>query len=25
MKKVLFLNGGKQFAHSEGRYNATLH
>jgi modulator of drug activity B len=25
MKKVLFLNGGKQFAHSDGRYNATLH
>ncbi|PBP98701.1 NAD(P)H-dependent oxidoreductase [Pseudomonas congelans] len=25
MKKVVFLNGGKQFAHSEGRYNATLH
>ncbi|RMO09979.1 putative proteinH quinone dehydrogenase MdaB [Pseudomonas cichorii] len=25
MKKILFLNGGKQFAHSEGRYNATLH
>jgi putative NADPH-quinone reductase len=25
MKKVLFINGGKQFAHSEGRYNATLH
>lgn len=25
MKKVLLLNGGKTFAHSEGRYNATLH
>lgn len=25
MKKVLLLNGGKQFAHSDGRYNATLH
>lgn len=25
MKKVLLLNGGKNFAHSEGRYNATLH
>jgi len=25
MKKILLLNGGKQFAHSEGRYNATLH
>lgn len=25
MKKVLLLNGGKEFAHSEGRYNATLH
>lgn len=25
MKKVLFLNGGRQFAHSDGRYNATLH
>ena len=25
MKKILFLNGGKQFAHSDGRYNATLH
>ncbi|MFJ5294921.1 NAD(P)H-dependent oxidoreductase [Pseudomonas sp. NPDC088368] len=25
MKKVLFINGGKQFAHSDGRYNATLH
>ena len=25
MKKVLFLNGGKQFAHSDGRYNTTLH
>lgn len=25
MKKVLFLNGGKQFAHSAGLYNSTLH
>jgi modulator of drug activity B len=25
MKKVLLLNGGKKFAHSDGRYNATLH
>ncbi|WP_028237993.1 NAD(P)H-dependent oxidoreductase [Stutzerimonas azotifigens] len=25
MKKILLLNGGKQFAHSNGRYNATLH
>lgn len=25
MKKVLLLNGGKQFAHSDGRYNLTLH
>jgi modulator of drug activity B len=25
MKKVLLLNGGKQFAHSNGQYNATLH
>jgi NADPH dehydrogenase (quinone) len=25
MKNVLLLNGGKQFAHSDGRYNATLH
>ena len=25
MKKVLLLDGGKQFAHSDGRYNATLH
>ena len=25
MKKVLLLNGGKQFAHSDGRYNTTLH
>ncbi|WP_375739089.1 NAD(P)H-dependent oxidoreductase [Pseudomonas boanensis] len=25
MKKVLLINGGKQFAHSDGRYNATLH
>ncbi|GAD61148.1 NAD(P)H-dependent oxidoreductase [Aquipseudomonas alcaligenes] len=25
MKKILLLNGGKQFAHSDGRYNATLH
>ncbi|MDO9321306.1 MAG: NAD(P)H-dependent oxidoreductase [Pseudomonas sp.] len=25
MKNVLLLNGGKQFAHSKGRYNATLH
>jgi len=24
MKKILLLNGGKQFAHSDGRYNATL-
>lgn len=25
MKNILLLNGGKQFAHSDGRYNATLH
>ncbi|MBD9481536.1 NAD(P)H-dependent oxidoreductase [Pseudomonas sp. PDM14] len=25
MKKILLLNGGKQFAHSAGRYNETLH
>ncbi len=25
MKKILLLNGGKQFAHSEGRLNQTLH
>ena len=25
MKNILLLNGGKQFAHSEGRLNATLH
>ena len=25
MKNVLLLNGGKQFAHSDRRYNATLH
>lgn len=25
MKKIFLLNGGKQFAHSGGRYNATLH
>src|SRR5690606_39270611 len=25
MKKILLLNGGKAFAHSAGRYNATLH
>ncbi len=25
MKKVLLLNGGKQFAHSDGRLNETLH
>ena len=25
MKKVLLLNGGKKFAHSDGRYNNTLH
>jgi len=25
MKKVLLLNGGKKFAHSDGRYNSTLH
>jgi modulator of drug activity B len=25
MKKVLLLNGAKQFAHSDGRYNTTLH
>ena len=25
MQKILLLNGGKQFAHSDGRYNATLH
>lgn len=24
-EKVLLLNGGKQFAHSDGRYNTTLH
>lgn len=24
-KNILFINGGKQYAHSEGRYNATLH
>jgi len=23
MKKILLLNGGKQFAHSDGQYNAT--
>ncbi|WP_040259290.1 NAD(P)H-dependent oxidoreductase [Pseudomonas massiliensis] len=23
--KILLLNGGKQFAHSDGRYNETLH
>ncbi|MFV3305925.1 NAD(P)H-dependent oxidoreductase [Pseudomonas sp. NY15181] len=25
MKRILLINGGKQFAHSDGRYNATLH
>lgn len=25
MKKILLLNGGKKFAHSDGRYNTTLH
>lgn len=25
MKKILLLNGGKQFAHSDGRLNTTLH
>lgn len=25
MKNILQLNGGKQFAHSDGRLNATLH
>ena len=25
MKKILLLNGGKAFAHSNGQYNATLH
>ncbi|WNW13264.1 NAD(P)H-dependent oxidoreductase [Pseudomonas sp. DTU_2021_1001937_2_SI_NGA_ILE_001] len=25
MQKILFINGGKAFAHSNGRYNATLH
>lgn len=25
MKKILLLNGGKAFAHSQGRYNRTLH
>ena len=25
MKKILLLNGGKKFAHSDGLYNATLH
>ncbi|MBA4243906.1 MAG: NADPH quinone reductase MdaB [Pseudomonas sp.] len=25
MKKILLLNGGKQFAHSNGQYNTTLH
>lgn len=25
MKKILLLNGAKQFAHSNGRYNTTLH
>ncbi|MGQ7814851.1 NAD(P)H-dependent oxidoreductase [Metapseudomonas furukawaii] len=25
MKKILLLNGGKQFAHSNGQYNDTLH
>ena len=24
-EKILLLNGGKQFAHSDGRYNRTLH
>ena len=25
MKKVLLLNGATPFAHSQGRYNTTLH
>ena len=25
MKKILLLNGGKRFAHSDGRLNTTLH
>jgi len=25
MKKILLLNGGKRFAHSDGRLNQTLH
>jgi modulator of drug activity B len=25
MKKILLLNGAKKFAHSDGRYNQTLH
>ena len=25
MKNILLLNGAKRFAHSDGRYNATLH
>lgn len=25
MKNILLLNGAKQFAHSDGRYNTTLH
>jgi modulator of drug activity B len=25
MKKILLINGGKRFAHSNGQYNATLH
>ncbi|MBO6279043.1 NAD(P)H-dependent oxidoreductase [Pseudomonas taetrolens] len=25
MKKILLLNGAKKFAHSDGRYNLTLH
>ena len=25
MKNILLLNGGKRFAHSDGRLNQTLH
>lgn len=25
MKKILFINGGKAYGHSNGRYNETLH
>ena len=25
MKKILLLNGAKKFAHSDGRYNLTMH